>query len=626
MKRNKLLKFVVLSLLPISVTSCSPTSIQDKVCTLNFYDGDNLIKTISGKYGTKIDDDILSEIKVKENTTFKGWYLDKEHSTKKEDVLYFPFQSEVNYYGFFANHITITLLKNDENATYPTTYTSGDKTLDYSYTYKGVEGDIIENLNLPTPSKEFYTFSGWYNLKDDTLFSSRTYPSEDISLYAKFEEYPTISFVTNNSKTIDPIKVAPNTNLLEAISSLNITEDTLYLDDNHKFYNWYYDENFENIVNLTTEVMPNSSITLYAKYVSKVTIKFDVSSISDAITFDDITCFPGENINPPSLSSIDLLDTEETYFDSWYEKNEDGTFKDEPFFKDNKVMPDVEQDIIVYPKMLDKVLVTIFDGDDNLIASKYVKDSITCNIESLTLKGDASTSIRDYISNKESTQDKKFIGFYYLDKKAEKVFIQNSVNYIPSEDISLYLEFEDLTTQTYTFEDPYGKSYTDLSCSIKSYDVVNDPSEALNKYLDSTITFTGVDYKISKILDESNKVVSFPINATNSTYKVIVSKKVKVTYKLYTVDNSNKATLANTSSITCYQEQPFVDSNGNEVSPITNNGTHFYIYGEEIVQIDASKYILNKVYIDNSENTEISLYTLGPSESVTINIYFTLIN
>lgn len=603
----------------LSLTSCANTSIQDKICTLNFYDGDNLIKTLSGKYGTKIDEDELSKLKIKENTTFKGWYRDANHSTTKENVLYFPFEESVNYYGFFANHITITLLQDDEDATYPTTYTSSDATLNYNYTYTGVEGDIIENLNLPTPSKPLYSFSGWYNREDDTLFSSRTYPGKDISLYAKFEEYPTISFVTNNSHSIDSIKVEPGTPLLQAISGL-ITSDTLYLDDEHKFYNWYYDEEFTSPVNLTTETMPNSSITLYAKYVSKVTIKFDTSSISSSISFEDIVCYPGEEIDPPSLVSEDQLDTSTTYFDSWYEKEEDGNFSQSPFFKDNKVMPDVEQDIVLYPKMLNKSLINIYNGS-SLIATAYLKDTSSYSLDELQIL-DSSSSLANYIKDIETNQNKKFIGYYYLDDSSEKVFIQNSSSYIPYSDIDLYLEFDNKTTQTFSFKDPYNGSFEDLSYSISSYDIVNDPSTELYEYLKSTSNYASKDFKIAKILDSSSNIVTFPAKASDSNYTVIISSKVKITYNIYTVSNLDEVTLLSTNSINAYQDMP-ITYNNKEVNPITNDGTNFYVYGQKC-EVDSTKYMLNKVYL--SDSSEINLYTLGSSNDVSINIYFTLTN
>ena len=620
MKRKNIYSIILSSVLLTSLSSCNSTNVFEKVSTINFYDGDNKLITISGKYGSEIDYDILSKIVVKENATFKGWYRDKEFTTKKENVYYFPFEETVNYYGFFANHVTITLLKDDEDAIYPTSYTSSGQTVNYKYEYNGVEKEVIENLELPTPSKENYTFDGWYIKGEDTKFDSRLYPKYDTELYAKFTIYPTLSFVVS-SKTIDPVLVQPGSSIASAIERAGITKDILYMDTEHKFYAWYYDNEYKNIVNPTTNTMPDSSITLYAKYVSKKTIIFDTSSIDSSISIPSITKFPGDNIVAPSLSSSTLLDTSTSYFDSWYEKDENNNFKSTPFFKENYTMPDIEGDTItLYPKLNNKYKFDIYN-EGNLITSIYVKPDQATNLNNIIVDN---ISLTSYIANIESTQDKKFIGFYTL-KDSTKTYIDNSTAYINNSDINIYLEFENKNTVSFSFEDVNNASISLSTYSIKTYDVIEDPTLILTNYIKSSSLYSSKDFKILKYLDNSGNNITFPQVSKDISYRVIISTLVNVKYNVYTIDSSYTPSLIGQNSISVYQGDTF-KKDDKEVSPILNDGSNIYIYGNKYESIDASKYIFKKATLTSDTSIETDLYNLGPVNDVEINIYFELKN
>lgn len=622
MKRKNIYSLIVSSLLLTSVTSCSSNNVFDKVSTINFYDGDNKLITISGKYGTKIDDSILDKITVKDNTTFKGWYRDKEYTTKKENVQYFPFEETVTYYGFFANHVTITLLKDDSQASYPLTYTSSGQEINYKYSYSGVEKDIIENLELPTPSKPQYTFDGWYIKGEDTKFDSRLYPGKDIELYAKFTIYPSLSFVINDKTSIDSILVEPGTILSDAINKAGITTDILYADSDHKFYAWYYDKDYKELVNPSTNIMPTSSITIYAKYVTRKTINFDTSSIDSSIVIPSITCFPGENIEAPSLSSSTLLDTSTTYFDTWYEKNESNNFKEKSFFEENHVMPNVDNDITLYPKVNNKYKLEIYDGS-TLVTISYNKPDEEINLNNIKVND---STISKYISNIESTQDKVFKGFYKIDASSNKIYITSPSNYICNyDDITLYLEFDNKNIVNFTFEDAYNNSIDSLTYSIKTYELIGDPTEILTNYIKNSSLYFSSDFKILKYLDSDGNTIIFPQISKDISYRVLISKLVNVNYNVYTIDSDSNLNLVGQDSISVYQNDTFKKDN-TEVNAISNDGSNIYIYGTKFDNIDASKYIFKKATLNDSTSTEIDLYTLGPSNDVSINIYFELKN
>lgn len=80
----------------------------------------------------------------------------------------------------------------------------GCKEKSYKVTFDTKREDAIEsvrvypgnNLELPIPNVETSNFIGWYNLEDDTFFSSNDPVNKDIDLYARYEPIYSVGYET----------------------------------------------------------------------------------------------------------------------------------------------------------------------------------------------------------------------------------------------------------------------------------------------------------------------------------------------------------------------------------------------------------------------------------------------
>ena len=284
-------------------------------------------------------------------------------------------------------------------------------------------------------------------------------------------------------------------------------------------------------------------------------------------------------------------------------------------------MPDIEGDTItLYPKLNNKYKFDIYN-EGNLITSIYVKPDQATNLNNIIVDN---ISLTSYIANIESTQDKKFIGFYTL-KDSTKTYIDNSTAYINNSDINIYLEFENKNTVSFSFEDVNNASISLSTYSIKTYDVIEDPTLILTNYIKSSSLYSSKDFKILKYLDNSGNNITFPQVSKDISYRVIISTLVNVKYNVYTIDSSYTPSLIGQNSISVYQGDTF-KKDDKEVSPILNDGSNIYIYGNKYESIDASKYIFKKATLTSDTSIETDLYNLGPVNDVEINIYFELKN
>ncbi|RJP61813.1 MAG: hypothetical protein C4543_02940, partial [Ignavibacteriales bacterium] len=118
--------------------------------------------------------------------------------------------------------------------------------------------DYMTAVTQPTdPTKEGYTFGGWYSDEGlTTAFSFTTMPAEDIMLYAKWDLAQfTISFESNGGSLIDSIT---QDYLSTVTSSENPTKQ------GYTFDGWFSDNTLTTSYNFTT--MPSEDITVYAKW------------------------------------------------------------------------------------------------------------------------------------------------------------------------------------------------------------------------------------------------------------------------------------------------------------------------------------------------------------------------
>ena len=303
-------------------------------------------------------------------------------------------------------------------------------------------------------------------------------------------------------------------------------------------------------------------------------------------------------------------------------KKKVNNFKEKSFFEENHVMPDVDNDITLYPKVNNKYKLEIYDGS-TLVTTSYNKPDEEINLNNIKVND---STISKYISNIESTQDKVFKGFYKIDASSNKIYITSPSNYICNyDDITLYLEFDNKNIVNFTFEDAYNNSIDSLTYSIKTYELIEDPTEILTNYIKNSSLYSSTDFKILKYLNSDGNTIIFPQISKDITYRVLISKLVNVNYNIYTIDSDSNLNLVGQDSISVYQNDTFKKDN-TEVNAISNDGSNIYIYGTKFDNIDASKYVFKKATLNDSTSTEIDLYTLGPSNDVSINIYFELKN
>ena len=153
-------------------------------------------------------------------------------------------------------------------------------------------------ISLPSPSKEGYTFLGWFN-QDDTAVSINTMPDTNPTYYAKWE-------INNYNLTIDRKngELAINTvvqygsNLLE-IADLN---SSLFTKTGYEFVGWFIDNTTTQIDETTT--MPATNLSIHAQWqIKQYTITLYLNKTSD-----DNTIF--KTITADYLSEIsDLFST-----------------------------------------------------------------------------------------------------------------------------------------------------------------------------------------------------------------------------------------------------------------------------------------------------------------------------
>ncbi len=272
-------------------------------------------------------DDISSEVTpdsltVPEGTRL-GWFYDQQR-TKEID-----FSAPLIAQPIATNEVTVLFVY------------AKFIPLDYNMTFvvnggTNIEPEIFgfgDDLSaLPSPTKEGYTFTGWYTDEDlATAFTSTTMPSSDIVLYAKYEtgtfdlvfkdrlgeilETQSFLFETDLSSVVLPTppqvlgytfdrwsielpNIMPGNDLeIQALYTAKIHTLTLVInngDNNvtiergynsdlaidvvtktgYTFAGWYTNIELDNV--LTFDVMPDDNLTLYAKWdINSYTISFD---------------------------------------------------------------------------------------------------------------------------------------------------------------------------------------------------------------------------------------------------------------------------------------------------------------------------------------------------------------
>lgn len=195
------------------------------------------IESVVTKYNIKDITDISKlENPSKEDFTFDGWYFDEkfEHEVLVSDA----FTTDVTIYAKFTPipYFYVTVHVGDT----PTTYKWLDK---------------VSITTLQVPSKEDYTFEGWYF--DEAL--TEEIPSDfnftyTCDVYPKFEPIPYF-YVTIHVGDAKPVRY---------LEPLDVTTITIPSKDKHTFVGWYFDEALTKAVPSVYSI--NTTCDLYPKF------------------------------------------------------------------------------------------------------------------------------------------------------------------------------------------------------------------------------------------------------------------------------------------------------------------------------------------------------------------------
>ena len=304
--KTKLLLTINTSLIlfsPLSLSSCVDSQSSLQTHSISFYDDDTLISEISTS-GYEII--TLPEAPIKDNYTFKGWYLDKNTWNEKLSEDYFinkALTHDINSYAYY-----------EENAIpEPEEYTINFYVDDDIFSTLETSGN--ELIVLPqAPKKESYEFVGWFfdkdtfnnQLKEDTYLNKSL--DQDINVYANylFKEEPvkefTVTFETCGGDKMD------------SITTSIISSEPLPTRYGYTFLGWYLEKTYVNKVTFPYEVKQN--ITLYAKWGENLptSISFVVSAEGVLTEVNGISETNNVVIIPNQVDNIEVKEIKKELF------------------------------------------------------------------------------------------------------------------------------------------------------------------------------------------------------------------------------------------------------------------------------------------------------------------------
>ena len=304
--KNKLLLAINTSLvlfLPLFLTSCGDSQSTLQTYSISFYDDDTLISEISTS-GYEII--TLPEAPIKDNYTFKGWYLDKNTWNEKLSEDYFinkALTHDINSYAYY-----------EENAIpKPQEYTINFYVDDDIFSTLQTSGN--ELITLPdAPKKESHEFVGWFfdkdtfnnQLKEDTYLNKSL--DQNINVYANylFKEEPvkefTVTFETCGGDKMD------------SITTSIISSEPIPTRDGYTFLGWYLENTYINKVTFPYEVTQN--ITLYAKWGENLptSISFVVSAEGVLTEVNGISETNNIVIIPNEVNNIEVKEIKKELF------------------------------------------------------------------------------------------------------------------------------------------------------------------------------------------------------------------------------------------------------------------------------------------------------------------------
>ncbi len=234
------------------------TPITSNITLKAKWDGQVFIVAFDSDGGTEINDQYINKYGYsrqpsnpkKESCKFDGWYLNDTR------------------FNFSNTQITSDItLKAKWVQLYTISFDSDGGTNIQNKTVES--GKTVTKPN--TPSKEKYTFLGWFNGESEFDFSLPI--TSDISLKAKWEKKVMVTFDFKGARS----------NVEQLVEKGNLVTSQNAYWTNHAFKGWYYGDS---VFDFSTPII--TDITLTAKWLNIYTVKFDYNDPSSTIEIKNI--------------------------------------------------------------------------------------------------------------------------------------------------------------------------------------------------------------------------------------------------------------------------------------------------------------------------------------------------
>ncbi len=547
--------------------------------TVNFYNQDELLET-----------QVTSEINYpnpnKKGYTFDGWYEDNNLTIKHESS---TVTSDLNLYGKWTP-------KN-----YKISFDSqGGNTLDAKeVTYDQTYGD------LPTPTRQGYTFTGWYLNNTHITSQSKVQITQDTTLKASWKAAEhTVYQVNHYQENLDNdgytlvdnqqlngttnSQVTPNTHLYDGFKSPS-KKEVIIKGDGTTVVNYYYQRN------------------LYA-----LTIDGDSGIVSSS----------GQGNYRYGQNASFNVEVKEGYTFDHFEINNEPITNNLTITKDTKV------------KAVTKVNTYTISYELNGGTANHLKDTYTVQDEyQLPIPkkngytfigwndGTQTNPLKDMKLSKGTTGNKTYTA-YYKASTYQISFNTDGGNEIKDKTVtyeSTYGKLETPTKQGYTFVGWYLK---DTPITEETQVDITSDTTLKAKWQANTDTSYKVKYLIES-LDDSQKYEEYEtVDATGTTDQKAQPKAIEI--EGFTPDQFNEVTIKGDGTTVCeykYTRNTYTVSLQTDAGVKTPYNAGSYKYGKEVtvsVDLKTGYQIQSWSYPENSTSKDTSLKFNIPAQNINI--------